>query len=132
MVSINKSMSRRAIGIAGLAFAAGAWFFLAPQSVGGNVAYAVVTGQSMEPGLSADDLVIVREQPSYSVGEAIAYRSRNLGQIVLHRVVAEEDGRFVTQGDNNDFLDADRPSDADVIGKQWIHIPRAGAAFTFL
>lgn len=132
MVSVQNSATRRILGVIGLAFAAATWFFLAPQSVGGNVAYTVVTGQSMEPGLSASDLVIVREQPAYAVGDALAYRSRNLGQIVLHRVVAEGNGRFVMKGDNNDFIDSDQPSDADVLGKQWVHIPQVGTAFTFL
>ena len=132
MVTVRKSATRRVLGVLGLVCAAAAWFFLAPQSVGGSVAYAVVTGQSMEPGLEAGDLVIVREHPAYGVGDAVAYRSANLDQIVLHRIVSQEDGSFVMKGDNNDFLDGDKPSEADVLGKQWVHLPRVGLAFSFL
>src|SRR5687767_9220460 len=131
MASTQKTVARRIIGLLSLALAATAWFFLAPQSIGGNVAYTVITGQSMEPGLRASDLVIVRERSSYEVGDVIAYRSRNLGQIVLHRAVGQEDGRFVMKGDNNDFLDADRPAGPEILGTSWVHIPKAGAVFTF-
>ena len=130
-IQSSKSL-RILIGAASLFAAAVAWYFLAPQSVGGRVAYTVVTGQSMEPTLRADDLAIVREAPSYGRGDAVAYRSSHLGQIVLHRIVEVEDGRFVLQGDNNDFLDADHPRSSDVIGRLWVRIPKAGFFVSYL
>lgn len=123
-----KSPRGRAFGILSLVLAALAWWFFAPQAVGGPVAYTVVTGQSMQPTLFATDLAIVRERPAYSVGDAVAYRSESLNRVVLHRIVAAEDGQFTMQGDNNDFLDADHPSANDVLGELWLRVPRAGVA----
>jgi len=123
---------RRSLGFISLLVAAAAWFFFAPQQVGGPVAYAVINGQSMEPSLRADDLVIVKRAPAYGIGDAIAYRSENLDRMVLHRVVARNGERFVTKGDNNDFLDGDSPAESDVVGKLWVHVPKAGMVFRYL
>ena len=71
--------------------AAGLWFWLAPQQLGGPVVYTVTTGNSMEPLLHEGDLAIVRERPAYGIGDAVAYRSERLGRTVLHRIVDVED-----------------------------------------
>jgi signal peptidase I len=106
---------------------AAAWFFLAPPQVGGRTSYAVVFGVSMEPHFHRGDLVLVRARPSYRVGEVVAYRSRMLHKVVLHRIVAEHAGRFTFKGDNNGFRDPEQPSAAALVGSEWVRIPRAGA-----
>jgi signal peptidase I len=98
----------------------------APTQLGGAVAYTVISGSSMEPHLYEDDLAITREKSSYDAGDIVAYHSSELDNVVLHRVVRIEDGRLIVKGDNNDFLDTDKPLPSDVVGEQWIRIPGAG------
>lgn len=119
-------------GALSLAFVASAWFFLAPQQLGGSVAYTVTTGNSMEPFLREGDLVIVKEQEMYGVGDAVAYRSHELGRTVLHRIIGGEGDRFVFKGDNNDFIDPEKPAREDLMGGIWFHIPKVGLAVRFL
>jgi signal peptidase len=110
-----------------------AWWLLAPSAFGGKVSYVVVArGGSMEPGLHVGDLAITRRSSLYRVGDAVAYNSRDIGRVVLHRIIAVEAGRYVVKGDNNDFVDPFKPAQRDVVGKMWAHVPLAGKALTWL
>ena len=64
----------------------------------------------MEPGFHTGDLAVLRSADSYSIGDVVAYRSASLDTIVMHRIVSGNADGFVTQGDNNDWLDDDRPA----------------------
>ncbi len=112
--------------IAGVLVAAW-WVALAPTALGGSASYVLTQGESMLPTFEPGGLVITRASDSYQVGDVVAYRNRQLDSVVLHRIVAEDDGRFVLQGDNNDFLDGYRPSAADMVGKAWYELPGAGS-----
>lgn len=103
-----------------------AWINFAPRQLGGSVSYVITYGVSMEPRFEQDDLVIVRDAGSYQKGDVIAYRSRALEQPVMHRISEVTSDGYVTKGDNNSWTDTDRPTDADVIGKEWVHVPGAG------
>ncbi|MEA3077682.1 MAG: hypothetical protein QOF60_2590 [Actinomycetota bacterium] len=100
----------------------------APRQFGGRVTYLITAGSSMEPMLHQGDLVLVRSQPSYDKGDAVAYRSKELQTTVLHRIVGGNEGAFVMQGDNNSFLDPDQPAKADIVGRKWLHVPGGGRA----
>lgn len=99
---------------------------LAPTQLGGRVSYVTVRGASMEPRLHAGDLTLVRRAESYRVGDAVAYRSEHLDATLLHRIIEEGPDGFVLQGDNNDFVDPDRPGADAIVGKLWIRVPHAG------
>jgi signal peptidase I len=110
----------------------------------GPLALVTTNGISMQPRITAGDLVVVGPASSYGVGDSAAYRSAQLETVVLHRVVAIEGDRFVLQGDNNSWLDPEKPTLDDMVGKEVLHIPRGGiwlkrltsppvlAAYTFL
>ena len=115
---------------AALVLAAG-WPFFAPAELGGPARYVIVDGASMEPQLHAGDLVVVRTDREVDVGDAALYRDDTLGVDVLHRIVREEEGAFVLKGDANDFLDATRPTAADVRGQLWFSVPYVGAAIVW-
>ncbi len=66
------------------------WVLFAPSTLGGDFSYAIVTGDSMEPRFSTDDVVLLRRADDYAVGDVVAYRHPQLGA-VLHRIV-EVDG----------------------------------------
>lgn len=89
----------------------------------------VSSGTSMEPGVHAGDLIVVRRQSGYDAGDVVAYRSPDLGT-VLHRIVDIEGAgagrRYVMQGDNNDFIDAVQPTDEMVIGAMQVVVPHGG------
>ena len=100
---------------------------LTPSSLGGTTTWVTTQGVSMEPGMHEGDLVLARPRPSYEVGDVVAYPSDTLRQtVVLHRIVEETPDGYVTRGDNNSWLDPDTPTDAEILGAQWVHVPNGG------
>ncbi|MBD0328877.1 MAG: S24/S26 family peptidase [Thermoleophilia bacterium] len=114
------------------------WFFaFRPQALGGPVAYELVSGTSMLPTFENGDLVLVREQSSYAAGEVVSYRvpagDPAEGAHVIHRIVGGSASEgFVLRGDNRTATDLWRPKAADVVGSQWLAIPRVGDAAALL
>lgn len=108
-----------------LVLAAVLWLLFAPQSLGGDFAYALVRGSSMSPALANNDLVLIRSAADYDVGDAVAYRDPQLGT-VLHRIVDDDGERFTLQGDNRDAADPYRPTSDEIVGRTWAVIPGAG------
>jgi signal peptidase I len=106
---------------------AAVWFFW-PSGLGGGTTYVATHGNSMEPRFQTGDMAILRPAESYSVGDVVAYYSPSLETIVMHRIVAETNGRFVLQGDNNDWLDEDRPATDEILGKLFVRLPEGGTA----
>jgi signal peptidase I len=102
-----------------------------PASLGGQVHYVMVSGTSMEPHMHTGDLVLVREQSSYEIGDAVAYRipagETGEGSVVIHRITGGNavDG-FETQGDNRERADVWKPTGADVLGKRQLLVGGAG------
>lgn len=105
---------------------AGLWWAAAPPQLGGRTSFVEVDGTSMLPRLRYGDLVLLRTSGSYRVGEVVGYRSALLDRVVLHRIVAVDHGRFTFKGDNNDFLDPERPTRARIVGRKWLVVPSAG------
>ena len=102
------------------------WLVFAPTQAGGLASYIIVIGSSMEPYFHIGDLVIVHREPAYQVGDAVAYRNQELQSFVFHRIVAREGGRYSLKGDNNSWIDTYQPSQGEVVGKLWLHIPKGG------
>lgn len=125
--------TRTLVGIlASLALLAVGFWLLGPVQLGGPTGYAVVTGNSMEPRLERGDLVLTRKRDSYGVGDVVLFEDDASGVRVLHRIVSTKNGRFVTKGDNNDFLDPTKPLQADVLGELWVAAPGAGDAIAWV
>ncbi|MBL8102586.1 MAG: signal peptidase I [Anaerolineales bacterium] len=108
------------------------WITLAPTQLGGWVTYAIVDGNSMEPGFYRGDLVLVRTAPVYSAGDAVVYKNAEMDSFVFHRIVRTELNRFVLQGDNNEWLDSYQPIQDEIIGKLWLHAPKLGKAIEWM
>ncbi|MGA2455244.1 MAG: signal peptidase I [Solirubrobacteraceae bacterium] len=104
------------------------WFYFAPIPLGGSTSYVVTHGISMEPRFHTGDLAIVRSQPTYHVGEIVAYHNKMLHVVALHRIIGREGERYIFKGDNNDFIDSEHPRASQLIGALWIHI-RGGGSF---
>jgi signal peptidase I len=106
---------------------AAVWLFW-PLALGGSTTYVATHGISMEPRFHTGDLGILRSADTYSVGDVVAYRSKSLDTVVMHRIVAMDGDRFVIQGDNNSWLDEDHPSQDQVLGTLFLRIPSGGKA----
>jgi signal peptidase I len=104
------------------------WMTLAPTQLGGSVTYVIVDGNSMEPGFHLGDLVLVRTEPSYQVGDAVTYQNKEMGKFVFHRIIKTDLDRFILKGDNNSWLDSYHPTQNEIVGKLWVHIPKLGKA----
>src|SRR3954447_12712156 len=97
-----------------------------PASLGGQVAYVTTHGISMEPRFHTGDLAVVHPANSYRVGDVAAYHNRMLHTVVLHRIVAVSHGRYTFKGDNNSWLDQERPAQSQLMGSLVARVPRGG------
>lgn len=113
----------------GLVFA---WVFLAPTKIGGGASYVMVQGHSMEPKFQSGDLALVRKASSYQIGDIVTYWDESMAAYTIHRIIDIKQDRYVLQGDNNSWIDPVYPSQEEIIGKLWIHIPRLGKAVEWL
>ena len=85
---------------------------------------AIVLSGSMEPTLSVDDLIFVKEQESYAVDDVVVFQ--NGGILVVHRIIEmKEDGLVITQGDANNAPDEEMEI-SRIKGVVIGHIPNAG------
>jgi signal peptidase len=103
----------------------------APIPLAGQAAYVIVDGNSMEPGMRRGDLAVVRRAELYQVGDVATYRHPTIGP-VIHRIIGRDGERFIFQGDNNSWADSYRPRADELIGKLWLHVPRAGSTLKAL
>lgn len=103
------------------------WFFIfGPQFLGGPAGYIYVNGVSMQPTMYTGDLAIVRHASSYAVGDIVAFQTGE--GIVIHRVIGGDGAAgYELQGDNRNEPDPWFPTNEQVVGKLWWHIP-GGAA----
>lgn len=94
----------------------------------------VVSGESMEPLITDDDLILFAKltPEKLNVGDIIAFRPHHgdglQGPFVAHRIVAiDEAGHITTKGDNVGFADSYDIYPSDVIGRVALILPGAGA-----
>ena len=111
-------------------------YLLNAKSIAGNrmpmpfgIGSAVVQSGSMEPAYHIGDLLFVKEQPGYAVGDVVVYQSG--GVLVVHRVIAINGDTVITQGDANNA--PDEPFSRDCIkGGVVGRIPGIGIAIDFM
>lgn len=88
-----------------------------------GVGTAVVMSGSMEPALSVNDLVFVREAEDYEIGDIVVYQSGN--SLVIHRIMDIQDETVILKGDANNV--ADEPiSEIYVKGRLFFALPYVG------
>lgn len=114
-----------------LALAVALWLAFAPQQIGGQVTYVILSGNSMTPAFQRGDLVLVRQQADYQVGEAVAYHHPLIG-LVFHRIVDQQDSGFILKGDHNTWNDSYQPAKSEVVGRLWLKVPLLGKLITAL
>lgn len=99
------------------------WTLIAPVQLSGRVSYVNVRGISMEPTLFTGDLMVMRRQDAYEIGQIVAFESDMNGAIVVHRIVDVVGDRHLLKGDNNSFLDRFTPTVDEIIGAEVFTIP---------
>lgn len=106
------------------------WVTLAPQTIGGPLTYAVVSGTSMEPDFYSGDLIVAKAQDDYQVGDSVVYTI--YGGYIVHQIIAETEAGFETQGVNNDTPDSWIVPKENVLGKFLVAFPGLGQSLVFL
>lgn len=106
---------------------AGAAYLLWPTGLGGCTTLTIVSGHSMEPTYHTGDVVLSR-CGTPQIGDVVVYQPTDLdGVRIIHRVIGGDgEAGWRLQGDNNDFVDAFAPVDAEVLGVAKVHLPKVG------
>lgn len=94
-----------------------------------GIGTAVVMSGSMEPTLSVNDLVVIREADSYEVGDIVVYQSEH--SLVIHRIVDIQNELVIARGDANNTMD-DPIAMRYIKGKLVLAIPFLGGAMRLL
>jgi signal peptidase len=79
---------------------------------------SVVLSGSMEPVLSVNDLVILKETQDVAFGDVVVYESG--GDLIIHRVLVVDGDTITTKGDANNV--ADEPFDRSCIRGKMIAV----------
>ena len=91
----------------------------------------VVTSGSMEPAFSAGDMILIRQEEDYALGDIVTFRL-NGGDLVTHRIVGSVEGSFITKGDANNTEDDELLDPQQIVGKLVTYIPAVGSFLLFL
>ena len=84
---------------------------------------AIVLSGSMEPTLSVDDLIVVKAQDSYEVGDVVVFQSGST--LVVHRIMEINGDMVVTKGDANNTNDEEMEISL-IKGRVTCYVPNAG------
>ena len=90
---------------------------------------SVVMSGSMEPELSVNDFVIIKQDDSYEPDDIVVYQQGH--SLVIHRLISINGETAVTKGDANDIPDPEIRV-KDIKGRMTAHIPYLGAAVRFV
>lgn len=113
-------------------------YFLIATSLGGNqmpmpfgFGVGVVSSGSMEPELSIDDLILVKAEKTYAVGDTVVYQSGRI--LVVHKIISidEEEELVITRGTANSAEDAPIRL-RDIKGKVVGSLPKVGIVIFML
>ena len=88
----------------------------------------VVTG-SMEPTINIKEMIIIKEQNDYKVGDIVTYKDSK-GKLVTHRIVSKAGNKIITRGDNNTVSD-DPININQIEGKIYYHSAVLGEIFLY-
>ena len=91
----------------------------------------IVTSGSMEPNISVGDLILVKAQEQYELGDVVTFHDP-AGATVTHRIMGKVSDQFITQGDANNTEDGDLLPPERIIGKLQLVLPGMGYAIEFL
>ena len=88
--------------------------------------FIVKTG-SMEPNINMGELIIVKENKEYNLGDVITYYDGNV--FITHRVIDKSENVYLTKGDMNNEYD-EKVNYGNIIGKVIFHSKLLGILIT--
>ena len=95
-----------------------------------NVKIFVVESGSMQPTLCIDEMIIVKPDKEYKVGDIITFYDENFKGYVTHRIIdINEKNNFITKGDFNNTRDENSVVMEDIVGKVIFHSKILGYLF---
>lgn len=110
--------------------------YMWPAMLGGNARLVVVSGHSMEPTYDLFDIVVTRDGGDTEVGDIVVFsvpEGEAKGMLIIHRVhEVDDDGHFITQGDNRDTPDQWQLTEDDIVGKPLLRVPQGGKVVGFI
>lgn len=102
--------------------------------LGGYRTYLVQSG-SMEPSIMTGDVIVIQKKGTYFINDVVTFRE-NADRIVTHRIVSVEKdvagNKYATKGDANRSGDENLISDAQILGKVFLVIPKFGYLIGFI
>ena len=104
--------------------------FFWPAALGGDTEFLIVQGNSMLPTILPGSFVVTKTAPSYEIGDIVSFPLTTAGitNIVVHRIIAEDENGFTIQGDNNQKVDRGHFTEEDILGKVVFATPYVGDA----
>lgn len=75
-----------------------------------------VSSNSMMPVFQKGDLIIIKEEKEYEVGDIVTFKDSS-GNLVTHRIIEKCENAFYTKGDNNNTKDEEKIDNFQIIGK---------------
>ncbi len=85
--------------------------------------YSFVMSGSMEPEISAGDMVVCKAQNAYELNDIIVYYDEQEKVFILHRIVGKTADGFITKGDFNPECDTYPVPPKAIQGKVVLAIP---------
>lgn len=83
-----------------------------------NFKLFIVASGSMEPTLKVNELIFVKSQKEYRIGDIITFYDETLGATTTHRIVdIDTNGEITTKGDYNNTEDDNKITNEKIIGK---------------
>lgn len=64
----------------------------------------IVKSNSMNPIIYKDDIVVIKKQDEYEIGDIISYKDVQ-GNTITHRIIEKNEDVYCTKGDNNNTKD---------------------------
>ena len=89
-------------------------FSMCNLSLFGYRSFKIASG-SMRPKYNVNDLIIVKKNANYKVGDVITFKNKD-GEYVTHRIIEIDDKYFTAKGDYNNTIDS-KISNKNIVGK---------------
>lgn len=86
-----------------------------------NYKIYIITSGSMQPTLKINELIVVKKETTYQMGDIITYCDMTDNENITHRIVRITQDGYYTQGDFNNIEDLNIVTDAQIIGKLVYH-----------
>lgn len=82
-----------------------------------TIKYLVIKSGSMYPTFDVGDIIIIKKENRYEVGDIITYNYYDK-YLITHRIIdLDDDNNFITKGDNNNSEDEECVTIDNIVGK---------------